>query len=406
MATVTGQGTTFNLPNYVGELFAVTPTDTPFLSAIGGLTGGEEANATLFGWQGVDLRDADKTRQRVEGAGAPTPENRARFSITNVVEIHHETIEVSYSKLAATGQFHSTGSTHPGSIGIAGTTAMLNELDWQVIQALMQVARDVEKGFINGRFNNPPDNTEARSTRGIMEATTTNVVDQGLIVGDGASTIAADGTTTETAHSLVVGDIVVARTLTGDAIGVLDEDQAYHVVATPTADTFQVSKAPGGPVLTYPGPTGTADFYTTALLTEAMILDLLETIWLQGGISEAETSALIVNADLKRKLTKIFVTDKGYQEESRDLAGVNLRTIGTDFGALNIMLNRHMPTAALQVVSLDQCAPVFLPIPDKGFLFVEPLAKQGGVERSQIYGEIGLKYGNERAHGKLLAVRP
>jgi hypothetical protein len=33
-------GTTFNLPNFVGELFELTPADTPFLSAIGGLTGG------------------------------------------------------------------------------------------------------------------------------------------------------------------------------------------------------------------------------------------------------------------------------------------------------------------------------------------------------------------------------
>ena len=37
MAAVAGQGTTFNLPNYHGELFTVTPTETPFLSAIGGL---------------------------------------------------------------------------------------------------------------------------------------------------------------------------------------------------------------------------------------------------------------------------------------------------------------------------------------------------------------------------------
>ena len=41
MAAVAGQGTTFNLPNYHGELFTVTPTETPFLSAIGGLAGAQ-----------------------------------------------------------------------------------------------------------------------------------------------------------------------------------------------------------------------------------------------------------------------------------------------------------------------------------------------------------------------------
>jgi len=45
MAGITGQGTTYNLPNYVGELFAVSPEDTPFLSSIGGLTGGVSAGA-------------------------------------------------------------------------------------------------------------------------------------------------------------------------------------------------------------------------------------------------------------------------------------------------------------------------------------------------------------------------
>ena len=35
MAGITGLGTTFNLPNYHGELFAVSPTDTPLLSEIG-----------------------------------------------------------------------------------------------------------------------------------------------------------------------------------------------------------------------------------------------------------------------------------------------------------------------------------------------------------------------------------
>src|SRR5687768_18598782 len=110
MAGITGQGDTFDLPNYVGELFAVTPEDTPFLSAIGGLTGGESADATLFQWQGYDLRDASASRQRLEGADAPTAEARVRFNVTNVVEIHQEALELSYTKLASTGQFASTGS--------------------------------------------------------------------------------------------------------------------------------------------------------------------------------------------------------------------------------------------------------------------------------------------------------
>lgn len=405
MAGITGQGTTFNLPNYVGELFAVTPTDTPFLSAIGGLTGGQSAEGTLFQWQGYDLRGADKLRQRVEGANAPTAEARVRFNVNNVVEVHQEALEVSYTKLAAVGQFNSTGSNHPGSVGLAGSNQVLNELDWQTNQALVQIARDIEKSFIGGTFNNPADNSAARRTRGILQATATNAADKATIVGNGASTIATNGTITEATHGLVVGNQVIARALGTGAIGVLDEEHIYYVNTAPDANTFTLALRPGGSTITFAG-TGSADFYEPALLTEAFVVDLLQQVWDNGGISVSETATIMANSTLKRALTKIFITDKNYREMSRTVGGVHVMTIETDFGTLNVMLNRYMPSGALQVVSLDECAPMFLPIPGNGFLFVEPLAKVGAAERSQIYGEIGLKYGNERSHGKLLGVAP
>ena len=101
MAEVLGQGTTYNLPNYVGELFATTPQDTPFTSAIGGLTGGRKTKSTKFGWQSYDERDGSNARQRTEGADAPQAVNRTRTPHENVVEIHHEAVEVSYTKQAA-----------------------------------------------------------------------------------------------------------------------------------------------------------------------------------------------------------------------------------------------------------------------------------------------------------------
>ncbi len=44
---------------------------------------------------------------------------------------------------------------------------------------------------------------------------------------------------------------------------------------------------------------------------------------------------------------------------------------------------------------------MFLRIPGRGFLFTEPLAKTGSSDTYQIYGEVGLKYGNVRSHGKI-----
>ncbi|MGW5122975.1 SU10 major capsid protein [Streptomyces sp. NPDC004069] len=318
MPGITGMGTTFNLPNFVGELFAASPQDTPFLSAIGGLTGGRSVTTTLFQWQGYDLRDAEDDRQRVEGAAAPTGEARARFNVNNVVEIHQEVIELSYTKLAATGQFASTGSTHPGAVGIAGANPVPDEADWQIRQALVQAARDIEKTFITGTFANPSSNASPRKTRGILEAIQTNVI---------------------------------------DAAGLR--------------------------------------------LAHDMVLDLLQLAWENGGIQESGTATLMCNGFQKRMLTKIFVTDANYQETTRNVGGVSVSTITTDFGELNVMLNRYMPVDEIAVVSLEQCQPVFMLIPGKGFLFVEPLAKVGASERSQIYGEVGLEYGNEKAHGRI-----
>jgi hypothetical protein len=318
MAGITGLGTTFNLPNYVGELFNVSPEDTPFLSAIGGLTGGVAVNSTVFTWSQYDLRDADETRQRLEGADAPTAEGRVRAAASNVLEIHQEQVSVSYTKQAATNQFAGTAPF------VGGINEVTDELAWQLQQEFKQVARDVEKSFISGTYQMPANNSSARKTRGLLEAIQTNVKD-----------------------------------LNG------------------------------------------------ATLTKGDVLDLMQEVWENGGIQESETRTLMVNATLKRKLTGLFIdgTSYGsYQETSRNVGGVNLQTFETDFGRCNIVLSRYVPADTIIVCSLEDCAPAFLEIPGKGHFFAEPLAKTGASEKIQVYGEIGLRYGNERKHGKLIDV--
>lgn len=321
MPGITGMGTTYNLPNYVGELFAASREDTPLLSAIGGLTGGRATKATSFEWQGYDLRDPDDTRQRLEGADAPDGEARTRYKASNVVEIHQEAVNLSYTKQGATGQLNTDGAP---TVNIGGTIVPADELGWQISQQIKQIARDVEYSFIKGTYANPDDNTSPRRTRGLLEAITTNVM--------------------ETTHT--------AKTLTADDV-----------------------------------------------------LDLAQMAWDNGGIRESETRTIVVNSDLKRALTRCFVTDAGYKEETRNVGGVNLQTIETDFGRFNIMLDAYMPKDKLLVLSLEQLAPRFLEIPGKGHFFVEPLAKTGASDKVQIYGEIGLEYGDQKAHA-LLTVAP
>jgi len=403
MPGITGQGTTFNLPNFVGPLFAASPEDTPLLSSIGGLTGGRATTSTVFTWSGYDLRDADKLRQRLEGANAPNAEARTRYAARNVVEIHHEAVETSYTKSAAVGQLAGSGSSHPHAGSQIGTNAVQGEHSWQLMQAIKQVARDVEKTFVNGNFQEPSDNSTPRRTRGLNQAIATNVIDSGTLVGNGAVAIATNGTITEASHGLTAGDRVVARALTGGAIGVLDEDHVYFVRSGGDASTFTLARTPGGAAITF-AATGSADLYECVAVTEAMILDTMELAWQNGGLREGETRTIMVNSGLRRKLTNIFITAKNYQETSREVGGVSLRTIQTDFGDANVIMSRYIPSGVMMFVSLAELAPRFLEIPGKGHFFVEPLAKVGAADRDQLYGEIGLEYGNERTHAKLLGV--
>jgi hypothetical protein len=83
------------------------------------------------------------------------------------------------------------------------------------------------------------------------------------------------------------------------------------------------------------------------------------------------------------------------------LAGLRWTASSTDFGTLNIVVERALPKDCIAAVSMEVVDPVFLSIPNKGVLFEEQLAKTGASDKSQIYGEIGLKYGAEHCHGVL-----
>jgi len=162
VAAVSGQGTTYNLPNYHGELFVVTPTETPFLSAIGGLNSAKITHATSFEWQTVDRRGSSANNAALEGAAAPTGAERARSNIDNVVEIHQSAIEVSYTKIAARGNFSGA------NIAPQQDDLVLDELAVQTMAELESMAVDIEQSFLSGTYQKPADNTTPRKTQGVL----------------------------------------------------------------------------------------------------------------------------------------------------------------------------------------------------------------------------------------------
>jgi hypothetical protein len=311
VATVSGQGTTFNLPNYTGNLFRIAPSDTPFLSAIGGLTGGKGTNSVEFEWQTEDLESTSANNSKVEGAAAPTASGVSRSAVSNVVEIHQEAVEVSYTKQAATG-------LHSG-INNEASNPVRDELAHQIDLKLRKIAVDVEKSFLTGAYAKPGTNATARTTRGVLTAVTTNVF------------------------------------------------------------------ANGG--------TGRA-------LTKAIVDDALQNMFTNGATLDMDRTVLMLGPAQKVALSNLYSTATLNQPTmTRNIGGVAIDTVVTDFGTFGVMLNRWFPAGQIGVVDLSVCAPVFLTIPGKGQLFAEPLAKTGASEKWQVYGEIGLEYGPENYHG-------
>jgi hypothetical protein len=395
MAGTTGIGTTFSLPNFHGELLALTPADTPFLTAIGGLSGGKQTTSTAFEWQTSDLRDPSQPSV-LEGATAPTAQGRVRANVTNVCQIHQETVAVSYTKLAATAQY-STPSSAPYRTPGGTPNPVTDELDWQTMEALKTIALDVNFSFINGHLNVPTTNAAPRRTRGLIEAITSNVTNKGTALNGATS---ATDTITIT-HALNNGDKVIFTNV-GAATNVV-EGRVYFVVEKSTTVSFKVAATSGGAAITLGSATVSLVAPWSTTLDIGHIDTFVQGVYDNGGLN-GETATFLVNSSQKRALTAAYATAYGKANPfagTRNIGGVSVDTVLTDFGTFNVMLDRHVPKDAIVAVSLDQLAPVFLSIPGKGVFFEEPLAKTGASEQVQLYGEIGLEFGSEKAHGIL-----
>ena len=168
MPNVTGIGTTWNLPNYAGELFTADPTQTPLLSMIGGLTGGKQTDnfefptAVLFDYPEATQPEISESAS----ATAPSASAIARSQENNVVQIHQEVIDLTYAKLSNSGRMSGLNTAN-------ATPNPFDEKAWQIQQKLIKIARDVEHSFINGRYQKATSAAEANKTRGLLELTAT-----------------------------------------------------------------------------------------------------------------------------------------------------------------------------------------------------------------------------------------
>lgn len=404
MSGITGIGTTFNEPNYHGELFALTPVDTPLLSMAGGVGGGKQTFSTEFEWQTYDLR-SPAVRPRLEGADAPTAEARVRSNVKNVVQIYQEAITTSFTKQATIGQFATTqGAPFIAYDGLGVGNPVQDEHAWQIQQSLKQIARDVNYAFWNATMNVPTDNTTARQMGGLLSSIVTNKTFESPQV----TAASATNVITAAAHGLANGNQVVFTNV--DVATNVSPGVQYFVVGS-TTNTFQVAATSGGSAITlgtaapqYVQVSGTAAVPVTVDMINAFIQGIFD----NGGLTEGETRTLFVPSIQKVRLTKAYATAYGSNvngaigtSTGHTVGGVAVDHIVTDFGELNLVVDRALPKDCVVAVSMEMVDPVFLSIPNRGVLFEHDLAPTGSADKTEIYGEIGLAYGAEHAHGVL-----
>lgn len=131
-----------------------------------------------------------------------------------------------------------------------------------------------------------------------------------------------------------------------------------------------------------------------AALSKTLINNLLRTM--AGNGAQFINPVIFCNAFQKQQLSDIY----GYAPEDRNVGGVNIKTIETDFAQIGVVYAPQMLTDDFYIIDMAIVAPMYCP-KDGMIMIDEPLAKIGAVDRNQLYLQIGLDFGAEEYHGSL-----
>lgn len=81
--------------------------------------------------------------------------------------------------------------------------------------------------------------------------------------------------------------------------------------------------------------------------------------------------------------------------------GIQIRDIMLPTATVHIAEGQFIPQGTAYLFNLGVISAVEQPVPGKGNFFLEELAKTGAGTQYQLFGQIGLDYGNELYHGKI-----
>lgn len=140
----------------------------------------------------------------------------------------------------------------------------------------------------------------------------------------------------------------------------------------------------------------------------ALTKELLDQLYLSMADKGAyfNNMVMFVGAKQKQALSAIYASQFGANlPATRNVGGVNITEIETDFFKCGVVWNRFVPADAILLVDVAHLAPVFQAVPGKGVLFEEELAKTGASDKIQIYGQIGLAHGAAFLHGAITGLK-
>lgn len=162
--------TSFGVLNYSGALFNKGNTRTPLSSMIGGNAKITDHVEFVTGQEYATVGGAQPEISENASLTAPEVTSVTRAQKTNVTQIFHEAIGVSYGKMSNMGTL--------SGLNVAGQQANpQTELDFQIAAKLQKVQRDIEYTFVNGVYQRATNDNTANKTRGILNAIESNVID-------------------------------------------------------------------------------------------------------------------------------------------------------------------------------------------------------------------------------------
>ena len=160
--------TSFATLNYSGMLFNKGNTKTPLSSIIGSRAKVTNHVEFVTGQEYTTSGGEQPAISESASLTAPDASIVTREQKTNVTQIFHEAVGISYAKQSNMGTL--------SGLNVAGQQANpINELDFQVAAKMQKINRDIEYTFINGVYNKATDDTKINKTRGLVTAVTTNV---------------------------------------------------------------------------------------------------------------------------------------------------------------------------------------------------------------------------------------